>query len=288
MDPGACQQGRVLDGQLEEMRDWLLTCAGINTAVIERLMATLDEEEVDSLDDLRLLAGRAGGKFDTRLTVTTAGKIRDALLETTPPMRRRGAPPTPPPQPEPLPEPPLPESADDAAQDEPTQALPSPPPAPPTASTLFDLRGWSHGYLQPPDARVYAELQSKHRAAYGDDEAAREAAGKAALLRAKDSLSTGWAARLCCEQRGRLAAARLPQLRGVRQRVLAVESARECAPERATRERSRFQSASVCVCGHSRARGACSRPRTNATVIVECLLAKREPLKKTMTDYGSR
>ena len=34
-------------------------------------------------------------------------------------------------------------------------------------------------------ARVYSELQSKHRAAYGDDEAAREAAGKAALLRAK-------------------------------------------------------------------------------------------------------
>ena len=116
-------------------------------------------------------------------------------------------------------------------------------------------------------ARVYSELQSKHRAAYGDDEAAREAAGKAALLRAKESLSTGWAARLCCEQRGRLAAARLPQLRGVRQRVLAVESARECAPERAARECSRFQSASVCVCGHSRAsRGACSRPRTNATV----------------------
>ena len=49
------------------------------------------------------------------------------------------------------------------------------------------------------DARVYAELQSKQRAAYGDDEAAREAAGKAALLRAKKSLSTGWAARFCCE-----------------------------------------------------------------------------------------
>ena len=61
------------------------------------------------------------------------------------------------------------------------------------------------------------------------------------------------------------------RLRGVRQPVQAVDLARECAPERATRERSRFQSASVCVCGHSR--GACSRPRTNATVIVECLLA---------------
>ena len=124
-------------------------------------------------------------------------------------------------------------------------------------------------------ARVYSELQSKHRAAYGDDEAAREAAGKAALLRAKESLSTGWAARLCCEQRGRLAAARLPQLRGVRQRVLAVESARECAPERAARDSSRFQSASVCVCGHRR--GACSRPRTNATVIVEKLSACPRP-----------
>ena len=67
-------------------------------------------------------------------------------------------------------------------------------------------------------ARVYSELQSKHRAAYGDDEAAREAAGKAALLRAKESLSTGWAARLCCEQRGRLAAVS-SRLRGVRQRV---------------------------------------------------------------------
>jgi hypothetical protein len=39
-------------------------------------------------------------------------------------------------------------------------------------------------------ARAYAELQSKHRATYGDDEEAREAAGKAALLRAKESLST--------------------------------------------------------------------------------------------------
>ena len=39
------------------------------------------------------------------------------------------------------------------------------------------------------DARVYSGLQNKHRAAYGDDEAAREAAGKAALLRAKESLS---------------------------------------------------------------------------------------------------
>ena len=118
--------------------------------------------------------------------------------------------------------------------------------------------------------RGYAELQSKHRATYGDDEEAREAAGKAALLRAKESLSTGWAARLGCEQRGRLAAAVQRQLRGVRQRVQTVVSAQECARERATSKRSRFQSASVCVCGH---RGVCSRPRTNATVIGQSLLA---------------
>ena len=118
--------------------------------------------------------------------------------------------------------------------------------------------------------RGYTELQSKHRATYGDDEEAREAAGKAALLRAKESLSTGWAARLGCEQRGRLAAAVQRQLRGVRQRVQTVVSAQECARERATRKRSRFQSASVCVCGH---RGVCSRPRTNATVIGQSLLA---------------
>ena len=48
MDP----QGQALDRNLwsreemreyEDMRDWLLTCAGINPAVMERLMATLDE-----------------------------------------------------------------------------------------------------------------------------------------------------------------------------------------------------------------------------------------------------
>ena len=126
------------------------------------------------------------------------------------------------------------------------------------------------------------ELQSKQRAAYGDHEAAREAAGKAASLRAKESLSTGWAARLCCEQRVRLATVS-SQLRGVRQRVQAVGSARECARERATRERSWSQSSSVCVCGHSPSWGAiarvlgptqwssiggcCSRPRTNAEMI---------------------
>ena len=124
-------------------------------------------------------------------------------------------------------------------------------------------------------------VRSRPKYAYGDDEAAREAAGKAALLRAKKSLSTGWAARLCCEQRGRLAAVS-SRLLGVRQRVQAVGSARKCARERATRERSGSQSSSVCLCGHSPkgaiARvlgptqwssigGCCSRPRTNAEII---------------------
>ena len=67
--------------------------------------------------------------------------------------------------------------------------------------------------------RAYAELQRKHRAAYGDNEEAREAAGKAALLRAKALHSPGWAARLRCEERGRLAAASVRRLRGVRQQV---------------------------------------------------------------------
>ena len=62
--------------------------------------------------------------------------------------------------------------------------------------------------------RAYAELQRKHRAAYGDNEEAREAAGKAALLRAKALHSPGWAARLRCEERGRLAAASVRRLRG--------------------------------------------------------------------------
>ena len=99
--------------------------------------------------------------------------------------------------------------------------------------------------------------------------------------RAKEALSTGWDARLCCKQRGRLAAV-FSQFRGVRQRVQAVGSARKCARERATRERSGSQSSSVCLCGHSPkgaiARvlgptqwssigGCCSRPRTNAEII---------------------
>ena len=120
------------------MRSWLLETAGIDTAFIEQLMDTLDEEEVDTLTDLRMFVGLASGRFDALLTVTTAGKIRDAFRQTTPPMSRRGTPSTPTPTPTSAPasanQPDgdirLAESADDAAQDETTQALPSPPPAP--------------------------------------------------------------------------------------------------------------------------------------------------------------
>ena len=117
-------------------------------------------------------------------------------------------------------------------------------------------------------ACVYAELQSKHRAAYGDDEAAREAAGKAALLRAKESLSTGWAARLCCEQRGRLVAAWPCRLRGVRQRglfkpLIWPESARQREP------RERGQGFRVPVCACAVIVGVCM-PQRGAPVCVEC------------------
>ena len=73
----------------------------------------------------------------------------------------------------------------------------------------------------PPDASSYvagvARARGRARLLRAAEQAScrirrrrggsREAAGKAALLRAKESLSTGWAARLCCEQRGRVAAA---------------------------------------------------------------------------------
>ena len=88
--------------------------------------------------------------------------------------------------------------------------------------------------------RAYAELQRKHRAAYGDNEEAREAAGKAALLRAKALHSPGWAARLRCEERGRLAAASVRRLRGVRQQVHRVRARESHGPWR-KRERERGQ-----------------------------------------------
>ena len=98
---------------------------------------------------------------------------------------------------------------------------------------------------------AYAELQRKHRDAYGDNEEAREAAGKAALLRAKALHSPGWAARLRCEERGRLAAASVRRLRGVRQQVHRAQARESHGPWRERereRERSRLQSVSVSWC----------------------------------------
>ena len=92
--------------------------------------------------------------------------------------------------------------------------------------------------------RAYAELQRKHRDAYGDNEEAREAAGKAALLRAKALHSPGWAARLRCEERGRLAAASVRRLRGVRQQVHRAQARESHGPWR-ERERERGQGCRV-------------------------------------------
>lgn len=123
--------------------------------------------------------------------------------------------------------------------------------------------------------RAYAELQRKHRAAYGDNEEAREAAGKAALLRAKALLSSAWVARLRCEERGRLAAAGrlvaapVRRFRGVRQQVHRVRARESLEPWRKReRESSSLSSVSVSWCGvcprpygpaHGRC-GVCPRP----------------------------
>ena len=91
--------------------------------------------------------------------------------------------------------------------------------------------------------RAYAELQRKHRDAYGDNEEAREAAGKAALLWAKALHSPGWAARLRCEERGPSASVR--RLRGVRQQEKFTECERERAMGHGERERKRGQGCRV-------------------------------------------
>ena len=116
--------------------------------------------------------------------------------------------------------------------------------APPTR-----LRALGQVSREQEGLRAYAELQRKHRDAYGDNEEAREAAGKAALLRAKALHSPGWAARLRCEERGRLAAASVRRLRGVRQQVHRAQARESHGPWREReRERSRLQSVSVSWC----------------------------------------
>ena len=80
----------------------------------------------------------------------------------------------------------------------------------------------------------------------GDHEAAREATGKAASLRAKESLSTGWAARLCCEQRVRLAAVLASSVACASEFKPLARS--ESAREREPRERGPGLRVPVCVC----------------------------------------
>ena len=74
------------------------------------------------------------------------------------------------------------------------------------------------------------------------------------------------------------------QPRGVRQRVQAVGSARECARERATRERSGSQSSSVYACGSYPLALINSEPRSPRGVP---LLASSDQRKKTRVE-GSR
>jgi hypothetical protein len=98
--------------------------------------------------------------------------------------------------------------------------------------------------------RGYAELQSKNRATYGDDEEAREADGRAALLRAKESLSSGWAVRLGCEQRGRLAAAvqRHSSVACASRFKPLYRRESDCVREREPRERGQGFRVPVCAC----------------------------------------
>ena len=98
--------------------------------------------------------------------------------------------------------------------------------------------------------REYEALQRNHRSKtkFGDDDAAREAAGSAAMLRAKELLQSGstW----------RKSAKLMPRkLIGVRERVHTVGSARKCARDSRVRV-SVFQSVGVCAAiGYARVLG---------------------------------
>jgi len=61
------------------LRQWLLGVGAIGERHVDRLLAVLGEEEVDSADDLLVLASRVGGAFDVRLSELAAAKIRGAL-----------------------------------------------------------------------------------------------------------------------------------------------------------------------------------------------------------------
>ena len=89
-------------GRADGLQEWL-RAVGFNESRIGPLLKVFDEEAVDTVADLRLLANMHGGPLDTRLAVLIAAKIRSALAqedatsaaaEDTPP---RPAPPKPPP-----------------------------------------------------------------------------------------------------------------------------------------------------------------------------------------------
>ena len=61
------------------MRSWLLSSAKILPKRVDKLLAVLDDEEVDTFDHLRVFAGKIGGACDKLLTETTVGMIRAAL-----------------------------------------------------------------------------------------------------------------------------------------------------------------------------------------------------------------
>ena len=60
-----------------EVRAWLIQEAGISAERIDALLQVLNEEEVDTVNDLQILSNAP--RFDIRLTAVTGQKIRDAL-----------------------------------------------------------------------------------------------------------------------------------------------------------------------------------------------------------------
>ena len=68
-----------MDSAQADMRSWLLSSAKILPKRVDKLLAVLDDEEVDTFDHLRVFAGKIGGACDKLLTETTVGMIRAAL-----------------------------------------------------------------------------------------------------------------------------------------------------------------------------------------------------------------
>ena len=73
------QLAAPMDSAQADMRSWLLSSAKILPKRVDKLLAVLDDEEVDTFDHLRVFAGKIGGACDKLLTETTVGMIRAAL-----------------------------------------------------------------------------------------------------------------------------------------------------------------------------------------------------------------